>query len=111
METHEAIVTEVDSEYCLSLKIENDVLDVPLTKDEPNEIKKVFNKLIIHLKQGPLKFTMTEEEDGDLIYQVAKEYVKQLNTELSEVYQELEAHQLLEQKSLPKLDTCDPVDE
>jgi hypothetical protein len=111
METHEATLKVDDSEHYLSLKIENDILNVPLTKDEPNEIKKVFNKLIIHLKKGPLKFTMTEEEDGDLIYQVAKEYVIQLNNELSEVYQELEAHQLLEQKSLPKLDTCDPVDE
>ncbi len=98
METHEATVKVVDSEHYLSLKIEGTVLNVPLTKDEPNEIKKVFNKLIIHLKKGPLKFTMTEEEDGDLIYQVAKEYITQLNTELKEVYQELEAHQLLEQK-------------
>jgi hypothetical protein len=41
---------------------------------------------------------MKEVEDGDLIYYVAKEYIKQLNTELSEVYKELEAHQLLDQK-------------
>ena len=98
METHEATLKVVDSEHYLSLKIENDVLNVPLTKDEPNEIKKVFNELIIHLKKGLLKFTMTEEEDGDLIYQVAKEYVIQLNNELSEVYQELEHNQLLEKK-------------
>lgn len=98
METHEAIVTEVDSEHCLSLKIGDTVLDVPLTKDEPNKIKKVFNELIIHLKKGPFNFSMAEKEDGDLIYQVAKEYVKQLNGELSEVYKELEHYQLLEQK-------------
>ena len=98
METHEAIVTVDDSEHFLSLKIKDSVLNVPLTKDEPNEIKKVFNELIIHLKKGPLKFSMAEKEDGDLIYQVAYEYVKQLNKELSEVYQELEAYQLIEQK-------------
>ena len=98
METHEATLKVVDSEHYLSLKIENDVLNMPLTKDEPNEIKKVFNELIIHLKKGPLKFTMTKEEDGDLIYQVAKEYIIQLNNELSEVYQELEHNQLLEKK-------------
>ena len=98
MENHEAIVTVEGSEHFLSLKIKDSVLNVPLTKDEPNEIKSVFNKLIMHLKKGPLKFSMEEKEDGDLIYQVAKEYVIQLNKELSEVYQELEACQLLEQK-------------
>ncbi len=98
MATHEAILEEIDSERYLSLKIEKTDLKVPLTKDEPNEIKEVFNKLIIHLKKGPLKFTMTEEEDGDLIYQVAKEYITQLNAELKEVYQELEEYQLLEKK-------------
>jgi hypothetical protein len=98
MGTHEANIEEIDSEHYLSLKIKDIVLKVPLTKDEPNEIKKVFNELILHLKKSPLSFTMKEVEDGDLIYYVAKEYIKQLNTELSEVYKELEAHQLLDQK-------------
>ena len=98
METHKAALKEVDSEHFLSLKLGDEVLNVPLTKDEPNEIKKVFNKLIIHLKKGLFSFNIAEKEDGDLIYQVAKEYVKQLNTELSEVYQELEGYQLLDQK-------------
>jgi hypothetical protein len=40
--------------------------------------------------------SMEEKEDGDLIYYVAKEYVTQLNKELSEVYRELEAYQLIE---------------
>ncbi len=97
MEIHEANIEEINSEHYLSLKIDNDDMKIPLTKDEPNEIKEVFNKLILHLKKGPLKFTM-KEKDGDLIYQVAKEYIKQLNSELSEVYQELEANQLLEVK-------------
>jgi hypothetical protein len=97
METHEANIEEVDSEQYLSLKMKNTVLKIPLTKDEPNEIKKVFNELILHLKKGPLSFTMKDVEDGDLIYHVAKEYIKQLNTELSEVYKELETYKLLEQ--------------
>jgi len=96
METHEAIVKIDGSEHFLSLKIKDSVLNVPLTKDEPNEIKRVFNELIIHLKKGPIKFSMAEKEDGDLIYQVAKEYVTQLNKELSEVHKELQSYQLLE---------------
>lgn len=98
METHEAIIKVDGSEQFLSLKINESILDIPLTKDEPNEIKNVFNKLILYLRKGPFNFTMKEKEDGDLIYQVAKEYIKQLNTELSEVYKELEAHHLLDQK-------------
>lgn len=95
METHDANVTVDSSEHILNLRINDSTMKLPLTKDEPNEIKKVFNELIIHLKRGPFKFSMEEKEDGDLIYHVAKEYVHQLNKELSEVYQELEAYQLI----------------
>ena len=96
METHEAKVIVDGSEHILSLKINYSTLKLPLTKDEPNEIKRVFNELIIHLKKGPFEFSMVEKEDGDLVYHVAKEYIDQLNKELSEVYQELEAYHLIE---------------
>ena len=96
METHEAKVIVDGSEHILSLKINDSTLKLPLTKDEPNEIKRVFNELIIHLKKGPFEFSMVEKEDGDLVYHVAKEYIDQLNKELSEVYQELEAYHLIE---------------
>lgn len=96
METHEAKVIVEGSEHILSLNINDSTLKLPLTKDEPNEIKKVFNKLIIHLKKGAFKFNMAEKEDGDLIYHVAKEYIDQLNKELSEVYQELKDYHLIE---------------
>ena len=98
METHRALLTTVDSEQYLSLKINGAQLNLPLTKDEPNEIKKVFNKLILHLKKGLFCFSMKEKKDGDLIYQVANEYVKQLNNELKEVHHELKTNQLLEDK-------------
>lgn len=96
MGTHEATVIVDDSEHFLSLKINDSVLNIPLTKDEPNEIKKVFNKLIINLKKGAFEFSMAEKEDGDLIYHVAKEYIDHLNKELSEVYQELKDYNLIE---------------
>ena len=96
METHEAVVISDGAEQFLSFKINGSILNLPLTKDEPNEIKNVFNELIKNLKKGPFIFSLAEKEDGDLIYEVAKEYIKQLNKELSEVYQELEEYQLLE---------------
>ena len=99
METHEAIVTINGSEQFLSFKINSSVFKLPLTNDEPNEIKIVFNELIKHLKKRPFNFSIAEKEDGDLIYEVAKEYIKQLNKELNEVYQELVEYQLLDQDS------------
>ena len=97
MVTHDAIVTSDGSEQFLSFKIGGAELKIPLTKDEPNEIKKVFNELIIHLRKGLFNFRMEEKKDGDLIYQVAKEYVQQLNKELVDVYKALRDYQLLEQ--------------
>ncbi len=96
METHKAKVIVDGSDHILCLTIGDSTLMLPLTKDEPNEIKKLFNDLIVHLKKGPFEFSMVEKEDGDLIYHVAKEYIDQLNKELSEVYQELEAYHLIE---------------
>jgi len=98
METHIALIKTVDTEQYLSLKFNNKQFNLPLTKDEPNEIKKVFNELIIHLKKGLFSFAMEEKKGGDLIYQVANEYVKQLNSELKGVYQELKSNQLLEEE-------------
>lgn len=96
METHEATVIVDGSDHILCLTIGDSILKLALTRDEPNEIKKLFNDLIVHLKKGQFEFSMEEKEDGDLIYHVAKEYIDQLNKELSEVYQELEAYHLIE---------------
>lgn len=98
METHIALIKTVKAEQYLGLKLNGKQFDLPLTKDEPNEIKKVFNELILHLKKGLFCFAMEEKKDGDLIYQVANEYVEQLNNDLKEVYQELKSNQLLEEE-------------
>ncbi len=98
METYEAEVIEKDSEHYLSLDIQSNKLNVPLTKDEPNEVKKVFNELIVFLKQGLFSFSIEEKEDGDIFYHVAKEYIGQLNSELAGIYKELDDCDLLESK-------------
>ena len=98
MEMYKAEVIEEDSEHYLSLVIQGSVLNIPLTKDEPNEIKKVFNKLIVLLKKGQFSFSIEEKEDGDIIYNVAKEYLGQLNSELGDIYKELKDCDLLESK-------------
>ena len=97
MEINNAVITTEDEEYHLDLQITGKNLKIPLTKDEPNEIKKVFNELITHLKRGQFNFVLEEKEDGDLVYHIAKEYIEQLNKELNDIYQELESYQLLDQ--------------
>jgi len=95
METHEANVTEIDSEHYLLLKMNGRDLKIPITKDEPKEVKSVFDELIKSLKNGPMQFQIEEVENGDIIYQIGKEYIAQLNSEMKKVYDELNSYGLL----------------
>lgn len=95
METPEAIVAEIDSEHYLVLKMNDRELKIPITKDEPKEVKSVFDELIKSLKNGPMQFQIKEVENGDIIYQIGKEYIAQLNSEMQKVYDELNSYGLL----------------
>lgn len=96
METYRAEIIEVDSESYLSLNIKDEQLKIPLTKDEPNEIKNVFNRLIVILKSGAFKFLMEDKDNADIIYHVAKEYIDHLNSELDDIFEELKDSGLIE---------------
>ena len=85
------------AEEPLLLKMNDGDLKIPITKDQPKEIKSVFNELIKSLKNGPMKFQIEEVENGDIIYQIGKEYVNQLNSEIKKVYSELESYYLTSQ--------------
>jgi hypothetical protein len=97
METFKAEVVERDKEQCLMLVIKGQELIIPLTKDEPNEIKMVFNSLILQLKKSPFQISIEDREDGDIFHNIAREYINQLNTELDAIRKELEAHSLVEE--------------
>lgn len=96
METFKADVVERESDYYLMLNIQDAELSIPLTKDEPNEVKVIFNHLILKLKKSPFKFEISEREEGDIFYNIAKEYITQLNSELDAIHKELDANNLLE---------------
>ena len=66
-----------------------------MSEDDPIEIKRSFNKIILRLKKRKFQLKF-EETDQDLFCQVAKEYLDQLNKEIIEVYEEMEQHGLLE---------------
>jgi hypothetical protein len=95
METYEAEVTEdEDEDYFLTLNLPDNPLDIPLTQDSPKEVQEVFNQLIVFLKEGLFQFEIEEDDSGDLFYHVSKEYVAQLNSELEDVFNDMEAHGL-----------------
>ncbi len=66
-----------------------------LTDDNPNEVKTVFNDLIVELKKGKFDFTLVDETQ-DLYYHICKEYIKQLNGEIADVFSQLKIYKLIE---------------
>jgi hypothetical protein len=95
METHKATINRQDEKASLILNINEENLEIELTEDKPNEVKNVFNNLIAFLKKGSFQFEL-EDDKEDLYFHICTEYIGQLNTELSSIYQELEDYELLE---------------
>lgn len=94
MATYNAIIERKDNSATLKLALESEELKIVLTEDNPNEIKSVFNKLLSHLKNGELDFSLTDTTE-DLYFHICKEYITQLNSELKSTYAELKDNGLL----------------
>lgn len=95
METHKATIQRTESKTSLCFSVSNENLEIVLTEDKPNEVKSIFNKLLLELKKGEFKFEL-DDSNEDLFYHISLEYISQLNSELSNVYKELEDYDLLE---------------
>ena len=95
METHKATIERKDTTSAiLKLLVGTVTLDISLTEDNPNDVKSVFNELILHLKNGQFEFELTDTEE-DLYTHICKEYIKQLNIELASIYEALKYNELL----------------
>jgi hypothetical protein len=94
MEMYTATITRTDSSATLKLALGSTSFDIVLTEDKPNDVKAVFNKLLIQLKNGVFSFTLDDKKE-DLYFHICKEYINQLNSELASVYQELKDNDLL----------------
>ena len=88
METIRATVTEVEGEHHIKIDCGDEACNISLSEDNPNEVKKSFNKLIALLKAGKFQIQL-EDLENDLFSQVANEYINQLNREILEVYGEM----------------------
>lgn len=97
METHKAKIVREEENTVLSLIIKGNKLDITLTEDKPNDVKIVFNKLLEELKNGIFNFEL-DDSNEDLYHHISKEYITQLNAELSSVFKELEDYDLLNEK-------------
>jgi hypothetical protein len=71
METVSSIVKKEGEHQFLSFSIDGEELKIPLTDDNPQAVKEVFNKLIVRLKKGIFKIEMTEA-GKDLFSQVTE---------------------------------------
>lgn len=102
METIKATIhREEDKKASLCLHLEEDnPLKIDLSKDQPNEIKSIFNNLILRLKDGCFQFNL-EDDKEDLYFNICGEYIKQLNSELSAVYRQLSDYNLLSENHQP----------
>lgn len=94
METFKASIIRGDQDTTLALSVNGEQLNITLTDDNPNNVKIVFNKLLKLLKDGMFKFELDDTKE-DLFYHISKEYITQLNAELSSVFKELDDYELL----------------
>jgi hypothetical protein len=89
METVKASVVEVDGKHYILFVTADGEIKIPISDDNPNEVKSAFNKLIERIKEGEFEIEM-DEVGPDLFSQVASEYLTQLNREIKEVRKEME---------------------
>lgn len=94
MESHEATIARSEKQTELIFKIGPREFKICLTDDNPGEVKKVFNALIVELKKGKFQFALSDSEK-DLYHYICDEYVKQLNGEIANVYSQLKQCGLL----------------
>ena len=88
MVTREADIIKKGENYYLELTLADKKVVISLTEDNQNEVKDVFNDLILDLKKEQFNFSMDKDENN-LYYQISKEYITQLNSEMNAVYTEL----------------------
>jgi len=85
METLSATVECIEDKYLINIKVGDGVISIPISEDNPNEVKSAFNKIITRIKTGEFQIKLQEVGD-DLFSQVANEYISQLNREIREVH-------------------------
>ena len=95
MEKINADVVEIEEKHFIRIKNDGEEIKIPLSDDKPNNVKSAFNQLIRWVKESEFEIEV-EGVGTDLISQVAKEYITQLNREIQGVRQEMKDLGLIE---------------
>lgn len=98
MLNHNATIKREEEKASLVLSIGETDYIICLTDDNPNEVKNVFNDLIVELKKGKFNFTFSDDQK-DLYHEICDEYIKQLNGEIADVFSQLKEYDLVEKNS------------
>lgn len=98
METLKATISRGEKKKSLQLQLKEQIIEINLAEDNPNNVKSAFNKLLQALKSGEIKFKL-EDRIEDLYFHVSKEYITQLNAEITAVYKEMKDLELLTPRS------------
>ena len=93
METIKATVESLDDKHFIKIETGGEEISIPMSEDNPNEVKSAFNKIITRIKGGEFQIKL-EEVKEDLFSQVANEYIIQLNREIQEVHGEMKEYGL-----------------
>jgi len=94
MVTLKASVQTADDKRFLDITLESGAVRIPISDDNPNQVKSAFNRLIERIKSGAFIIELDEVGD-DLFSQVANEYIGQLNKEIQEVREEMKKFKLV----------------
>lgn len=99
MVTLDATVDCVEEKYFLKINVENEPVTIPLSDENPNEVKNAFNKLIQRIRIG--EFAIKLDKVGeDLFSMVAAEYLAQLNREIQEVHSQMQEYGLVKMEKV-----------
>lgn len=94
MENVDANVVKIGEKHFIEIEIDNEKIQIPMSDDNSNEVKKAFNKLIAKIEDKEFKVELKNIGE-DLFSQVANEYIKQLNQDIHGVHDEMRRYGLL----------------
>ncbi|KJF43590.1 hypothetical protein [Draconibacterium sediminis] len=95
METKKATIRREEKNTYLVLEVGESTVQIVLTDDNPNNVKIAFNSILKELKSGLFEYVL-EDETPDLYNNICVEYLKQLNSEMQSIHNELVEYELTE---------------
>ncbi|TGN13973.1 hypothetical protein [Leptospira ilyithenensis] len=85
METIKSAIIRSEEKAFLQINFPEKEITIALTSDDTISLKNSFNELIIQLKKRKFEILL-EDTQEDLYFHVCKEYIRQLNSEISNIY-------------------------